>query len=180
MKSVDLISSGNYGLIEPLVNSGEISGVEELSAAMRAAAARGDIGLISTLMAHGADANYVQDNFRSALHEAVEQEQEEAIRFLVARGANINIPDRISGWTPLHAAVELEADAATQAETPIMAFISPTLLSLGADPLVKDRSGKTPLDLAREYGHNPFIEAVQRRGRVKGKSKGNCLPPSEL
>ncbi len=76
----------------------------------------------------------------------------EAIKALVAAGADINAPGE-TGFTPLHcAAMHNHADAVR------------LLLSLGAE-IVKDREGHTPTDLAE------FLEREAIRLILHGKER---------
>ena len=72
------------------------------------------------------------------------------LRTFVEKGVPVNIRD-YSGRTPLH-----EAALSGRMEK---AFI---LLSLGADPGLKDEAGKTPLDLARERAREQKTETGRK------------------
>lgn len=74
------------------------------------------------------------------------------IEFLLRHGAHINAQTD-SGWTPLHAAVDIEGDGALQAQREATASVTKLLLRYGADPRVADNCGRTPLDIAERYGH---------------------------
>ncbi|ELY1881276.1 ankyrin repeat domain-containing protein [Pseudomonas aeruginosa] len=71
----------------------------------------------------------------------------EAIRVLVAAGADINLPGE-TGFTPLHCAVEQDHPEAVA-----------LLLELGAE-IVKDTNGLTPADLASSLGHVAAFKAL--------------------
>jgi len=77
---------------------------------------------------------------QSPLQEALLAGQSEAVRFLIAAGADVNSRDEM-GRTPLHRAV-LARDVE----------IVRLLLAGGADPLVRSAYGNTPLDLALQEG----------------------------
>jgi ankyrin repeat protein len=65
----------------------------------------------------------------------------EIVRWLLSRGANLTVPDKQYGWTPLHAAA-----LSGQVE------ISRSLLQYKADDNAQDLYGKTPLHKASEMG----------------------------
>jgi ankyrin repeat protein len=68
----------------------------------------------------------------------------EMARMLIARGANVNSTDKM-GMTPL-----LWAAAMDFGDTAMSAL----LVKSGARRDVKNKDGLTPLELARQYGHN--------------------------
>ena len=73
------------------------------------------------------------------LFQAAEHARISIIRFLGRRQANLNPVGGVLGGTPLHHGAYWGQVRSVQ-----------QLLRLGADPNLKDQSGKTPLDVARE------------------------------
>lgn len=94
----------------------------------------------------------------TALHEAVRSRQEDIVKLLIAKDADINIAGLEHGGTALHMVLYHSGDAGMVA----------LLLEGGADPNAKDSAGKTPADIASE---NPQRRACS--AQVKS------LPPSE-
>lgn len=88
----------------------------------------------------------------TALHIAVEYYELEIIRDLCAHGADPNAR-KPGGWTPLHLAVDVEADSAHQEERPPAVELIKALLAAGANSSLTDDNGKTPKDLANEWEH---------------------------
>ncbi len=86
----------------------------------------------------------------TALDWAVVAHQTEAVRVLIAGGADVNAVDHF-GYTPLMYAATIDyGDSSTVTE----------LLKAGADPNLKDKKGETALAHARDY---PYIsEALQQ------------------
>jgi ankyrin repeat protein len=80
-------------------------------------------------------------NGRRALNWAAWFDRPEAIRFLVAHGATVNLAN-LTGFTPLHHAAENGSLAAAKA-----------LLELGADRNALNNEGETPADVARRRNH---------------------------
>ncbi|OII69941.1 MULTISPECIES: ankyrin repeat domain-containing protein [unclassified Streptomyces] len=92
-------------------------------------------------------------------HQAVEQEDAETLARLLADGAD---PDeRCFGATLLLHAIDVEGDGSLQSGEPLTVHTTAVLLAFGADPELPDADGKTPLDTARWYGHDPAVRLLQ-------------------
>jgi hypothetical protein len=94
--------------------------------------------LVETLQAlldGGADPQLVDPNGQSALHVVARGGSLEAVRLLIARGADVNQPDD-RGRTPLIAVIEWNRAPAA---------LVGALLEAGASPLIADDEGNTPL-----------------------------------
>src|SRR5262245_44750915 len=90
----------------------------------------------------------------SLLHIACEHQNLGLICELVERGVPIDGTDKW-GQTPLHVAVDIDIDSVVQRQGKISEMTFPTtslLLSLGANPTLQDKNGRTPRDLAVRYG----------------------------
>ena len=115
------------------------------------AAMQGDTALLAAALQHGAAIDSLDTrrnaNGRRALNWAAWYNHPAAIRFLVARGAKVNLFNR-TGNTPLHHAAENGSLEAAR-----------VLLSLGADRTAQNFNGQRPIDVARERGH-PEIAAL--------------------
>lgn len=115
------------------------------------AAIAGDTVALSAALQRGASIDSLDRrtsvNGRRALNWAAWFNHPEAIRFLVARGAKINVSNW-TGFTPLHHAAENGSLEAARA-----------LLALGADKTLLNGAGQRPIDVARERGH-PEIAAL--------------------
>jgi ankyrin repeat protein len=74
----------------------------------------------------------------------------------------VNQPDD-AGMTPLHLAVDVEADGARQLGESPDVETTRLLLELGADPDAADQRGKTPRTLAEEYAHEGALSLMARR-----------------
>jgi ankyrin repeat protein len=108
---------------------------------------------------------------------AVSQANFESVQLLVEAGANVNALD-VRGMTPLALAV-----ATDHADPRIVRL----LLSKGADPKLKSKSGETALDWARKYrnpdvlkelGLSPEKMAVEPAGRATSQSVQVALEKS--
>lgn len=117
----------------------------------------------------------------SVLHGAVSTDNEEMVEYLIRQGADIHARNE-DGITPLHIALYPEiasllvrhgADvnaAAEDGSTPLHTQVSDgeerldvfeALLRLGADKTRKDRSGQTPIDIARSREELEMIELLR-------------------
>ena len=114
------------------------------------AAARGDLGQMSSITGAGCDVNRVSRDGWTALLEAVIHDTD-VVRLLLARGANPNIGDA-RGYTPLHR-------AAAHGNTPVVE----QLCLIGASAHATDSSGKTPVDLAVRHGHEETARYLEAR-----------------
>lgn len=145
--------------------------------------------IILLLLHHGADVNAKSKDRlnRSPLALVINQDRNtEVVKLLIDQGADINTRDDY-GQTPLHQAAGLRkvtnvsqlltAGASCNAldrfeETPLHKVaddpspeglkIASLLLSAGARLDIKDKDGKTPLDLAREAHNTKLIQILQK------------------
>ncbi len=77
---------------------------------MPVAAARGHEAVVKLLLDRGANIESSNRGMRTALLEAVEQQNEAVVRLLVKRGADVNQPD-LTNTTPLSSALRLSNKA---------------------------------------------------------------------
>ncbi|KAL0638588.1 Notch [Maublancomyces gigas] len=94
------------------------------------------------LLEHGIDIDEQDEHGRTALHLAVRHGKGlGAVKLLLEWGADVNVHEPISGYTPLHTAVFMESPVAVE-----------LLLRKGADVNVRILNGETPLHLAAYKG----------------------------
>ena len=112
------------------------------------ACAEGDhTQLVELLLEAGADINGVGEAGRTALMECANSSSKNVAKRLLELGANVDM-QRDDGSTALHEAVFC---ACEEYEEPDDNEIIPLLLAAGADALLHDSSGLTPLALAQQY-----------------------------
>lgn len=117
------------------------------------AAKAGNVTAIESALAAGADVDALdyseRKNGRSALSYAAQNNQPDAIRTLVAAGAQVNLANN-TGYTALHHAAEAGATEAAKA-----------LLELGADRNAHHMGGFTPRQVAIENNHPDLAEFLR-------------------
>ena len=73
---------------------------------------------------------------------------------MLKTGVNINLQGHSNGDTPLHIAVIGESDT-------YLKF----LLNNGARIHIKNKAGKSPLDIAREFSSKPTVQLLEKYRR---------------
>jgi tankyrase len=101
---------------------------------------------ILALLAAGADIHETDKNGVTALHHAVRFRSPAAVATLIKRGANVNQCCRRSGSTPLHRAVTSTGAPGTAGKNAAAKEIVQLLIAAGADPSIKNKLGKRPID----------------------------------
>lgn len=123
--------------------------------ALHRAACLGEIEKIQELLPAGVDIEARDVRGFTPLHEAIWSGKEEAVRLLLARGADKNAiggPHQL-GWTPLQEAARFGHN-----------IIIDMLLESGVDINATNVHGKTPLDIAVEYRQSGAVEHLVARG----------------
>jgi len=92
------------------------------------------------------------------LHEAVEEEDIEAVKQHLADGADVNAKDEI-GMTPLHWAAVLGRKNE----------IVELLIAEGADVNAKNYERKAPLDFAVKYKRTEIADLLRKHGGKTGE-----------
>ncbi len=103
--------------------------------------------------------NAVMSDYWTPAHQAVEQEDAEALARLLAAGSD---PDEVCGnMTLLTHAIDVEGDVSLQSGQPLTVHTTAVLLAFGAHPELADPDGHTPMDMASHYGHDLAIKLLQ-------------------
>jgi len=148
--------------------------------ALTRAVAQNDIDRVQSLIKEGADVNADIKGGVTFLHIALLQGHEEVAALLIAGGADTHAK-MTDGTTPLHLAAMrncglvaeflLDDGADVYAVglqgTPLHLAVTgghremvELLVARGADPNVKDQSGRTPLEVARQKGYTELFELL--------------------
>ena len=104
----------------------------------------------------GADIHATDKNGVTALHHAVRFRNPTAVKTLIEQGANVNQACRRTGSTPLHCAATRTGAPGTAGKDAAAIEIIQMLLAAGADPTIKNKSGKKPVDYATGDLLRPF------------------------
>jgi uncharacterized protein len=123
----------------------------------------GDLDTVRSLLASGFDINAMGRNW-TPLHAAIENMHADVVKFLLDAGADPNC--RSHNFHPIHHAIDIEIDAATQAnatQKPEPVFTE-LLLIAGADMNAPNSRGQTPLGFAMERWHSRAVEMLRARG----------------
>ncbi|MHC5007117.1 MAG: ankyrin repeat domain-containing protein [Planctomycetota bacterium] len=120
------------------------------------AARHGQVEVMGALVEAGASTTATDKRGRTPLMAAVQSrkpDKQEAIRFLIDNGADVNARDQLQGTALLRAAGSFGDLDSVQ-----------VLLSAGADVNVQDKNGMTPLMWAARWGDAPRVEALVKAG----------------
>lgn len=110
---------------------------------------RGNEGMVQILLANGAKLNHYDVNGRTPLIWAVIQRNPTIISAILAKQPDVNVKETQLGVTALSIAA-MEGNANTVK----------WLLDAGADPLIKDNTGRNALDWAAMSDSPPVIETL--------------------
>jgi ankyrin repeat protein len=116
--------------------------------------------VIELLLQQGADLSITDPTGRNALLVSVSSNQKEYIRLLVSKGIDINSWDN-DGNTALH--YPLISVLENKLYLPYSKEIVKILMEEGADPQIRNKEGKSPMDLALESDENELISLLQSR-----------------
>lgn len=145
-------AEGEAGLIAALVTHGaEIDKKNpEGRTALMAAAQKGQAMIVGALAGHGASLTATDDDGNTVMHYAAGcQENEVMLQFLAGKGNLVNRPNN-AGETPAIVAVKRHNAENMQ-----------TLLDLGADPAIADKSGMDAVQHSRALKRAKFREAMK-------------------
>ncbi len=105
---------------------------------------------IEALLAAGDDIHETDKNGVTPLHHAVRFRSPVAVETLLRHGARVNQACKRSGSTPLHRAVTSTGAPETAGKRDEARRIIQILLEFGADPALRNKSGKRPVDYVKD------------------------------
>jgi tankyrase len=123
------------------------------------------VSIIRFLIKHGASISETDKNGVTPLHHAVRFRSPAAVKELIARGADVNAVDKKTKSTPLHRAVTNTGAPNTANKSTAAMEIAELLLANGANPRIKNKMDKTPLD----YVKNDAMKAVFAKHALRTK-----------
>lgn len=113
--------------------------------------------------------NALVSDYWTPAHHAVEHDDAESLARLLADGTD---PDEVfSSMTLLTHAIDAEGDGSLQSGQPLTVHTTAVLLAFGADPELADPDGRTPMDMAKHYGHDLAVKLL--RAHISGRAAGN-------
>ena len=112
----------------------------------------GDVEVANTLLDLGAPVDFADGNGITMLSRTVLNNEVEMARALIARGANVNVVDKL-GMTPLLWAANVDFGDTAMIEL---------LLKSGAKTDARNKDGLTPLELARKHSHTTLIPVLEK------------------
>lgn len=127
---------------------------------------RGDVGMVNLLLAHGADPNGTTPRQKPLLAASRNGHYPVVLR-LTGAGADVNVADPATGATPLHLACQ-------GGHVHIVEYL---VREGGARLDVKDRAGRTPLEVAEQFRRR---EAAQSRQVKEADCSVPELPVQEI
>lgn len=132
-----------------------------------AAADEGDVDMVKSLIAEGADVNVRAKYGKTALIFAAVRGHLDVAEMLLANSAEVNVRDDDGGWTALHM-------AAARGRTRLVQL----LLEIGADVNARDKRGQTPLiSAACNSGNLSTLKALLEKGAdVNAKDQNGWTP----
>jgi len=144
----DEVMRGRTNVVEMLLSRMPPLGSTTL---LHDAALKGHVDVLELLLKHGAQVDSLNAQGATALHDAALAGQKAAAEVLIRHGANVNARDAESGETPLHRAASWGRRGVVE-----------LLIEQKADPHIKDKNGRTPLDLAIANSQGEVAEVLKR------------------
>jgi len=126
------------------------------------AAARTSVTVLDQLIAARGNLAATDDLGNTPLDDAVLHNRPECVRSLLDHGASLHYLHPADGRGALH-------EASVKGYAPIVNL----LISRGADPALRDRSGQTPLDLALDYKNAAVVALLLKLGRTMSGSQAS-------
>jgi ankyrin repeat protein len=114
------------------------------------AALKGQLKIVQLLLERGASVDGVDATRATPLHQAALGGNPQVVKLLIERGAQVDARDADEAATPLMMAASLDRSEAAA-----------VLIAKGADPVLRDRLGRSALDRARQTDDSALIDLLQ-------------------
>ncbi|KAF4316944.1 hypothetical protein BBO99_00007336 [Phytophthora kernoviae] len=129
------------------------------------------LSVVNLLLSHGADTEARDDEGKTALYLATNDELFEVAKLLVERGARLDAQD-LAGRSPLHVCLQGSAGKSAQ--------VTNLLISRGAPVDLSDKSGETPMVVAVRCGDTTAVQLLLNHPshaakQTKSKFAGTAL-----
>ena len=102
----------------------------------------------------------------NCLHYAARAQKSDHIKWMLARGINVNVTDN-NGWSSLHWAVASTDDSAE---------VVKLLLERGSDKSIRDKQGRTAFDIAKIFKRTEEIAMLANHAQMNNKSSYHDEP----
>ena len=122
---------------------------------------------IEKLLKARADIQETDKNGVTPLHHAVRFRSPTAVETLLAHGAAVNQACKRSGSTALHRAVTSTGAPGTAGKGAEVKHIVEILMRHGADPSIKNKSGKIPADYTRDEDLLRLMQTGKQNRKAK-------------
>ncbi|XP_064602158.1 fibronectin type 3 and ankyrin repeat domains 1 protein-like [Liolophura sinensis] len=113
----------------------------------------GQLDSVKILRSNGANYEDFDRGGSAPLHWAVDGQNDKLVEWMIKDGAEVDIRDQNSGWTPLLRCASVTGNY----------DVASVLLMYGADINAQDNDRKTPLMIAILNGHFPLVELLLKR-----------------
>jgi ankyrin repeat protein len=147
--------SGYLGIVRELIPQGVNINAQENGGwtALMYAAAKGNLDIFQVLLAAGADVNLKERSGETALSKAAYWGYLEIVNLLLSAGAEVNETDNEEGSAPLINAIYFGRIQ-----------IVKILLDAGANSRLRDKNGKTALEIAIEHQKSEIVNFLRQVG----------------
>ncbi len=137
------------------------------------AAGLGELELAKALLERGAEINYQDTEGWTALHWAARAERVGIVKYLISKGADVNLQGRYDMYTPLHLVCKTNYRMMKN-----RLAMAEALLDAGADVRLMDESGTTALHMAVSYGHKKLaIMLIEHGAKINFETEYHKLTP---
>ncbi|XP_078667893.1 fibronectin type 3 and ankyrin repeat domains 1 protein-like isoform X1 [Branchiostoma floridae x Branchiostoma belcheri] len=147
---------GFSGIIDVLMKCG--ASVQEKNSSgkncLMLACFAGHLEIVKQLRGYGCDWETRDLGGCTAMHWACDGGHGQVVDWMIQDGAEVDVKDYKSGWTPLFRVAALNGDPQ----------IAQLLIRAGADVNRKDKDGKTPLMIAALNGHKKLVQLLVESG----------------
>ncbi|KAI8512524.1 Multidrug resistance-associated protein 4 [Branchiostoma belcheri] len=147
---------GFSGIIDVLMKCG--ASVQEKNSSgkncLMLACFAGHLEIVKQLRGYGCDWETRDLGGCTAMHWACDGGHGQVVDWMIQDGAEVDVKDYKSGWTPLFRVAALNGDPQ----------IAQLLIQAGADVNRKDKDGKTPLMIAALNGHKKLVQLLVESG----------------
>ncbi len=161
----------NGAEVNPLFcKHGKVSGCcSGITTPLHSASNTGQLAMVRNLINSGAKINVLNQDGLTPLYLAVKKGNPDVVKLLVEHGAFINTAEKNLGYSELMLAVALGKKD-----------IADYLIKNGADVNMKNKEGKSALDLAWNYGHKQIAYSLLTAGGSDASLAQNISQPDLL